>query len=144
MCAEHYIVRNGANEYILYRCCIKYYYIHILYGVWTSFQFFFFFNSFSFFVIGSNVFHVLFYSLRLIFLFFIYIFFNSIRGFAFTIVFNKLWVMERSPHIAECRRMLNAAAPAATTITCVVVYLYLHFIIVYSVIELYTTAFART
>lgn len=43
------------------------------------------------------------------FFFYLFIFFNSIRGFAFTMVFNKLWVMERSPRTAECRRMLNAA-----------------------------------
>jgi len=91
--------------------------------------------------IGSSVlFHVLFYSLRLVFFSFFssfypfvtfgllsFFFFNSIRGSGLTMVFNKLWVMESSPHVVECRRMLNAAAAATattTTVMCgVVVYL---------------------
>lgn len=93
-----------------------------------------FFFSFLSFYIHNNVIE------------FFFFFFHNICSFAFTMVFNKLWVMERSPHIVECRRMLNAAvAPIATTrVLCVVVYrcLYLHFIIVYSVIESHTTTFA--
>jgi hypothetical protein len=92
--------------------------------------------------IGSSVFYFtfLFYSLRFVFFFF-RLFIHSLRlvWIFFLIVFarlrsyngfNKLWVMESSPHVVECRRMLNAAAATTaatvTTVMCgVVVYLYI-------------------